>query len=301
MPHEIHRVLRAFAAQPWFMDARKAVQIVSALEFRAANGVRAQPYRDQAATPAPAAASQGKIAIVRLYGPILPRAEAMTDISQPAALLTKFQDAFRVAAADSSVTAIILDIDSPGGRGDLVPETCAMIRAARKPDRPIVAIANTMMCSAAYWIGCGADEISVTPSGEVGSIGAYVLHEDDSELLDELGVRMTFIREGPRKVEANPFEPLDDTARAALQKTVRSLYDMFVADVARGRHVAETVVRADPEKTDRHFGGGRAYGAKRAVALGMADRVETFDQLIARLQRQRGRSTASARRALAML
>lgn len=301
MAHEIRRVLRAFSAQSWFIDARKAGEIVAALEFRAANGVRAEPYNAEPVEPQPVAASQGKIAIVRLYGPILPRAEAVTDISAPAALVTKFQAAFRAAASDPAVKAIVLDIDSPGGRADLVPETCAMIRAARNPNRPIIAIANTLMCSAAYWIGCGADEISVTPSGEVGSIGAYVLHEDDSKFLDEVGVKMTFIQEGPRKTEGNPFEPLDDTARAALQRSVRDCYDMFVADVAKGRKVSEKIVRADPESAEQHFGGGRYYGAKEAVRLGMADRVETFDQLIARLQKQNGRSTASARRALALI
>jgi ClpP class serine protease len=76
---------------------------------------------------------------------------------------------------------------------------------------------------------------------------------------------------------------------------------MFVADIAKGRKVPESVVRGDPEKDAKHFGGGRVYPAGQAVALGMADRVETLDAVIARLAKGRGRNTQSARRSLALL
>lgn len=298
MSHEINRVLRAFAMQPLFIEAAKGQQIAEILALRAANGPRAEAFTD---TPAeqPASPSQsGNVAILRLFGPILPRSEAITDISQPAALLTRFQAQFRRVASDPRVTAIVIDIDSPGGQADLVPETVAMIRAARRSDRPIVAIADTLACSAAYWVGCGADEFSVTPSGLVGSIGAYVLHQDVSEALTAAGIKNTYVSEGPRKVEGNPFGPLDDSAKAWLQSIVKDCYDMFVADVAKSRGVPAAVVRADPETSDKHMGGGRSYPAKEALRLGMVDRIETLDQLVTRLQRRGARSSASARAAL---
>ncbi|TIX72127.1 MAG: S49 family peptidase [Mesorhizobium sp.] len=289
MAHEINRLLRAFASQPWFIEPRKAEQIIAALELRANYGVRAEPYRAEPAQRPKTAEPVGNVTVLRLYGPILPRAEAVKDISQASALMTEFQQAFRSAAADPNVGAIILDIDSPGGQVDLVPETAAMIRAARRADRPIVAVANTLAASAAYWIASAADEIVVTPSGEVGSIGVYTVHEDVSELLAAEGVRVTFISEGPRKVEANPFEPLGTEARAALQANVRHFYDMFVSDVAKGRGVSTAIVKADPEKSDKHFGGGRVYPGKQAVELGMADKVATLDETITRLQRGNAR------------
>lgn len=300
MAHEIKRLLRAFASQPWFIEPRKAEQIIAALELRANYGVRAEPYRaEPAQRPAPSA-SVGNVAVIRLYGPILPRAEAVKDVSQASALMTEFQQAFRSVASDPNVSAIVLDIDSPGGQVDLVPETAAMVMKARRADRPIVAVANTLAASAAYWIASAADEISVTPSGEVGSIGVYTVHEDVSELLAAEGVRVTFISEGPRKVEGNPFEPLGAEARAALQANVKHFYDMFTADVAKGRNVALSVVKADPESSDAHFGGGRVYPAKQAVKLGMADRVETLDEAILRLQRK-SRGTNKYRGALASI
>lgn len=297
MPHEIHRLLRAFAAEPWFIDPRRAAQIVSLLEWRALNGPRAEPYRaEPAPRPGSSVISEG-IAVLPLYGPIMPRAEAVRDVSQPTALLSEFQSAFRAVAAMPSIKGIVLDIDSPGGQVDLVPETAAMIRGARRAGRPIVAVANTLAASAAYWIASAADSISVTPSGEVGSIGVYTVHEDISEAMAAEGIRMTFISEGPRKVEGNPFEPLDAKAKAALQANVRHFYEMFVADVAKGRGVSVETVKGDPEKAGSHFGGGRVYPAGLAVSLKMADRVETLEQVVARLQ-GKSRNTSNYRRGM---
>ncbi len=305
MAHEIRRVLRAFASQPWFIDPRKAEQIVAALELRATMGPRETPYRAERDERPPVQESAGRVAVLRLYGPIYPRAEALEDVSQSAALLSKFRAAFETVARDPNVTAIILDIDSPGGRVDHVPETAAMIRNARREGRPIVAVANSLAASAAYWIASAADELVVTPSGEVGSIGVYMVHEDMSDFMEAMGVRVTFISEGARKVEGNPFEPLGDEARKALQSNVKYFYDLFVSDVAKNRGVSRDVVRADPETADVHFGGGRVYPASQAVKLGMADRVDTLENTIARMQRG-GRSASrrkadTARKRLALL
>lgn len=301
MAHEIDRVMRAFASEPWLIDPRKAEQIVAMLELRAARGPRAEPFRSDDPSSAPVSESAGRVAVLRLYGAIAPRAAAVRDVSQSAALMTDFQAAFRRAANDPDVTAIVIDVDSPGGNVALVPETASMIFNARREGRPIIAVANTLAASAAYWIASAADELVVTPSGEVGSIGVYTVHQDVSDALATEGVKMTFIAAGPRKVEGNPFEPLDDVARNALMARVRTSYDQFTADVAKFRGVPVKTVRADPEDGDAHFGGGRVYGAKEAVKLGMADRVDTLDATIERLTARPRRRTATARRRAALL
>lgn len=307
MSHEITRILRAFSNTPWFIHPQKAEQIIAMLEWRAENGPRLLDPSARVAKP-PLAADQrehpegaSNVHVLRLHGTILPRTSGM-DLSGPGgASLEAFQANFKQAAADEGARAIIIDVDSPGGQVDLVPETVSMINAAKRADRPIIAVANTMAASAAYWIASAADELVVTPSGLVGSIGVYMMHQDISQNLEMQGVVPTFIFEGARKVEGNPFEPLGDEARAALQSHVRTYYEMFTKDVAKSRGVSVSVVRADPEKTDAHFGGGRAYTAKEAVALGMADRVATIEQTI---QRASGRKSSRAdiqRRRLAMM
>lgn len=296
MSHEIRRVLRALAARPWFIEPGKAVEIVALLEWRAAHGPRDARVRAETGGQ-PMSAEKGKIAVIRLHGVIAPRTSMMDDLCDSGLVsLEHFQSAFDAAANDPDVKAIIVDIDSPGGMVDLVPETAAKIRKARRADRPIIAVANTLAASAAYWIASAADELVVTPSGEVGSIGVYTMHQDISEALKLEGIAVTFIFEGARKVEANPFEPLSQEASVALQANVRHYYDMFTKDVAKARGVEVSVVRADPEKDDKHFGGGRCYPAKIAVDLGMADSIATLEATIVRVAEQAASSGTTSRR-----
>ncbi|MCC7371633.1 MAG: S49 family peptidase, partial [Chloroflexi bacterium] len=135
--------------------------------------------------------------------------------------------------------------------------------------------------SAAYWIASSADEIVVTPSGEVGSIGVFTAHEDISAALEAEGVTVTLISAGKYKTEGNPFEPLSEEARGAIQARVDDYYSMFVRAVARGRGVKPADVRGG-------FGQGRVVGADEAVRLGMADRVGTMAQTVERLAGRRG-------------
>jgi signal peptide peptidase SppA len=285
MPHEIERIIRAAGQGVWLIEPFKADEIMAMIALRVSAGPRgdvAFPDRQQASMSEDLRAGGKVVRVLRLHGAIVPRGNMLSDMSG-AVSMERFQAVFRAAASDTSVGAIVLDIDSPGGNVALVPETVAMIRAARRADRPIVAVANTMCCSAAYWIGTAADELVATTSATVGSIGVYMLHQDVSERMKAEGIKATFLSQGPRKVEGNPFAPLDDVAKSAILSEVRETYDAFTADVAKARGVPTSVVRADPETAERHFGGGRSYGAARAVSLGMADRVATLDETIARL------------------
>lgn len=317
MPHEIRRLLSAFTKQAWFIDPREAEKIVAVLMVRGAQAPRVVAWprtinelRAEAGLPkidggdvladrhaavsrvvaaegdrAPARDRKKNIVVLNLMGPIVPRVAGVDEISgPPAASLERFNAAFDQAAASPDTGAIVLNIDSPGGVVDMVPETAAKIRNACDASRPIIAVANTVAASAAYWIASAADELVVTDSGEVGSIGVWSMHQDVSEALAGEGVKITLISEGARKVEGNPFEPLGAEARKHLQETTRHYYDMFVADVAKHRGVEEKVVRADPESGEPHFGGGRTYPARMAVKLGMADKVESLESVLRSLQ-----------------
>jgi signal peptide peptidase SppA len=178
------------------------------------------------------------------------------------------------AAAEPKVNAIVLELDSPGGEVFGVPEAWQAIREARKL-KPVVAAVNSVAASAGYYMASAADEIVVTPSGEVGSIGVYMLHIDASKYLEELGEKWSFVSAGKYKVEGNPTEPLGDEARGAYQAVVDRYFGMFTRDVARGRRRAEKTVRDG-------FGQGRMVGAADAVEQGMADQVGTLDAAIRR-------------------
>jgi ClpP class serine protease len=133
-------------------------------------------------------------------------------------------------------------------------------------------------------------EIAVTPSGEVGSIGVFAVHEDVSKAAELAGVKTTLISAGPFKTEGNEFEPLTDEARTHIQSQVDQFYAMFLHDVASGRRVsAETVAGS--------YGEGRTLLAKPALEAGMVDRIQTLEATIAGLQHP----VASVRKAAAIV
>jgi signal peptide peptidase SppA len=175
------------------------------------------------------------------------------------------------------VAQILIDIDSPGGSVYGVSELAAEIMKART-QKPVVAVANSLAASAAYWIGCAAGEFYVTPGGEVGSIGVWQAHFDYSKALEGDGVKPTLISAGKFKVEGNPYVPLDLEALSFMQSRVDDYYNAFAKAVAKGRGLTVNDVREG-------MGEGRVLGADAALAAKMVDGVATFDEVLAKIQK----------------
>jgi len=226
-----------------------------------------------------AASSAGAgIAVLPLYGVITQRGNMVEDISGPGSTSTqKFASAMRQVLADDTVAQILIDIDSPGGSVYGVSELAAEIMKART-QKPVVAVANSLAASAAYWIGCAAGEFYVTPGGEVGSIGVWQAHFDYSKALEDEGVKPTLISAGKFKVEGNPYVPLDLEALSFMQSRVDDYYNAFAKAVAKGRGLTVNDVREG-------MGEGRVLGADAALAAKMVDGVATFDEVLAKIQK----------------
>jgi signal peptide peptidase SppA len=220
--------------------------------------------------------SGGGIAVLPLYGVITQRGNMIEDVSGPGSVSTqKFASALRQALADESVSQILIDIDSPGGSVYGVAELADEIVAARA-QKPIIAIANSLAASAAYWIGCSASEFYVTPGGEVGSIGVWQAHFDYSQALAAEGVTPTLISAGTYKVEGNPYAPLEPEAQAFMQSRVDDYFLAFSKAVAKGRGVPIAQVR-------NGMGQGRVLGADAALEQKMVDGIVTLDEAIRKI------------------
>jgi len=222
------------------------------------------------------------VAVIPMYGVLSPRLSLMSLMSGGTSL-NDLRGALRSALGDPEVSAIVFDIDSPGGSVDGVTELATEIRASRG-GKPIVAQVDTLAASAAYWLAAQMDEIVITPSGEVGSIGVFAMHQDISRAADQAGVTTTLVSAGKYKVEGNEFEPLSDEARDHIQDQVDAFYRMFVADVAKGRGVSTSIV-------GDAYGQGRTMLAKEAKAAGMVDGIATLEETVRRLQPRSGRAS----------
>lgn len=230
-------------------------------ELHAEMGVVAPSARRTAAPPP-------TIAVVKIWGVISHHPQSLgTSVDQ-------IGQSFDAAMASPQVDGVLLDIDSPGGMVQGVPELAAKIHAATKP---VTALANGMMASAAYWIGSAASEIVSIPSATgLGSIGVYRLHEDWSQKLDKEGVKVTAISAGKYKTEGAPWGSLSAETEAFYRREVESVYNWFVRDVATHRRDSQANVRGG-------YGEGRMLRAPEAVKANLVDRVDTWEGAVLRL------------------
>lgn len=234
--------------------------------------------RSQARLERSRAAATGSVAVLPVLGTIAHRANVLTDISGGTSTEQLARD-FDALVASPDVEAIVLDVESPGGQVAGVPELAEKVFKARGT-KPIIAVANSMMASAAYYIASAADEVVATPSALVGSIGVVMLHFDESEAMKSLGVTPTLISAGKHKTSGNPYEPLTDETRELLQEMVDESYDQFVASVAKHRATTKRDVKA-------RYGEGFVLTAAPAKADGLVDRIETIEDTVRRLARPR--------------
>lgn len=182
--------------------------------------------------------------------------------------------AFDAMVNDETVSGIVLDVSSPGGMVYGAQELADKIYRARGT-KPILAVANPLAASGAYWVASAADRIIVTPSGDVGSVGVIAEHVDMSKAIENEGGKVTVIRSenSPYKGETGDAEPLSDEARANMQARANAIYDRFVGDLARFRGVSV-------EHVIEKFGKGRVVDSGAAIRAGMVDRVGTLQETV---------------------
>jgi capsid assembly protease len=209
-----------------------------------------------------------KVGIVPIFGTIGRWPDWWNDTST-----AEIGAAFDAAMRNPNIGRIVLAVDSPGGAVGGVTELANKIFNARGT-KPITAVSDVQMASAALWIASAADEIVVAPSSETGSIGVYARHVDRSAANEKAGVCVTYVAAGEFKVEGNPDQPLSAEALASLQADVKDVYRNFVKDVARFRGTL-------PSDVMYGMGKGRVLSAQKAVASGLADRVGTLEDVLA--------------------
>ncbi len=207
-------------------------------------------------------------ALVSVVGTLVPRGPVSTTSYAGLAV------ALRQAAADESVSSIVLTIDSPGGTVSHVDGAAAAILRARKV-KPVVAMVEGQAASAAYWLASQCEAIVVAPLGSVGSIGAVQVHVDVSRAMGAAGLKVTLLHAGARKVDGNLYEPLADGARDGMQAQLDTIRTIFAQAVAAGRNRPGLDVAAVLATEARMF------DARHAVGLGLADRIGTLEDLLA--------------------
>ena len=214
----------------------------------------------RALVPGRARLRPGKIAIVRLYGPIGSGARSADWVELVKALRRQ-----------KRVPAVVLDIDSPGG--DAAASDYLFLALKRLADsKPLVAHVRGTGASGSYLAAMAARQIIVAPSAIVGSIGVISAGPRLPKLLDRLGVRVEEHRAGRLKGMGAPWRDDTDEERLREQQLVDAFYDRFVDRVAEGRKLDRARVL--------ELATGEVWLGSEAVGLGLADSTGDLDDAI---------------------
>jgi signal peptide peptidase SppA len=211
---------------------------------------------------------EGGVAVINVTGLIFRYADFFTDFSGGATIESISKD-FNAALNDPSISSIVLNVDSPGGEVAGVNEFAQMIFNARG-SKPIVAYVDGLGASAAYWIASAAHEIVTDATGMIGSIGvvAAVPNPDKKSARE-----VEFVSSQSPKKRPNPNT---ESGKDQIQALVDDLADVFVSTVARNRGVSVKTVLGE-------FGQGAVLVGQKAVDAGLADRMGSFEEVVADL------------------
>ncbi|HXQ95314.1 MAG TPA: signal peptide peptidase SppA [Candidatus Acidoferrales bacterium] len=202
----------------------------------------------------------GRIAVVRLYGPISGGGRSSTVVE----LAAHLRGARRVPG-------VVLDIDSPGGSASASDDLyLAFERLARA--KPLVAAIRGTGASGAYLAALPARRILANPNAIVGSIGVISAGPRLPRLLDRAGVTVSVRKAGRLKDMGAPWRDESDEERAKEQELIDAIYEAFVARVVAARRL--------PVERVRELATGEVWLGTRALALGLVDEIGDLERAV---------------------
>lgn len=263
------RIWNKITGDPWAITetALHTILEVAARENESPEAVAAKLGRDLQNTYH--VTMRDGVAIIPVTGPLFRYANIFTSISGASSYELIAKD-FIASIENPEVKAIILDIDSPGGEVNGVAELASMIFDARGK-KPIIAYASGDAASGAYWVASAADEIVVSETSALGSIGVVGIYRGKSDKESAASVEIVS-SQSPHK----RLDPATDEGKARLQMRIDSMADVFISSIARNRKITAEDVQAN-------FGGGDVMIGGLAVNVGLADRIGSLERLITEL------------------
>ena len=184
----------------------------------------------------------------------------------------RINHALQQAIAAKDIKTIVMDVGSPGGRTTAIAETAALVKLATETrGKTVYAFTDTLIASAAEWICSQADEVIMTSSSQIGSIGTYLAFLNPKVAMQTKGYNLELFSQGTHKAIGMPGRDLSQKDREYLQAGVDKINGQFVAAVKAGR----------PKATEEALRDAKMYDAADAIKQGLADGlVSSWDEFV---------------------
>ncbi len=211
--------------------------------------------------------SGNRIGLVKVEGEIFTSSAVIADLER--------------FGKDSSIKAIVIRLNSPGGAVSPSQEIYSAVKRVRAEyKKPVWASIGIVGASGAYYIACGADRIYANPGSITGSIGVIAEWYSYGELLKWAKMKDVVVKAGKLKDAGNPARDMNEDERAYMQAMVDEMHEQFIAAVAEGRKMKAAQVRP--------FADGRVFTGQKAQKMGMIDGVADLQQVIQDVARAAG-------------
>ncbi len=197
---------------------------------------------------------------------------ALVELNEPIVSSERVVQQIKRFRENTSVRAIVLRIESPGGGVSASQEIYAEVKKTRAYGKPIVVSMGSVAASGGYYAAIGASRIVANPGSVVGSIGviSQFMHVDD--LLAKIGVNSTTIKSGSLKDAGSPFRQPTAEDKRYFQEMVDDIYDQFVSAVAEERKMDKALVKK--------YADGRVFTGRKAYELKLIDTLGTYQDAI---------------------
>ncbi len=174
---------------------------------------------------------------------------------------------------DTSIRAVVIRLDSPGGGVAASQEIYESVKKLRdQGKKPVVASMGGVAASGAYYVACAADSIVANAGTLTGSIGVIMTFPNTEDLFRKVGIRFETIKTGKYKDIGTMWRPMTDDEKKLLQDVLSNVYDQFIDTIVEGRALAREDVLP--------YADGRIFSGDQAVEYGFVDRLGDLDDSI---------------------
>tara|TARA_Y100000768_G_C23965261_1_gene677502 strand:- start:16 stop:1821 length:1806 start_codon:yes stop_codon:yes gene_type:complete len=210
---------------------------------------------------------KGNIAVVYAVGTIVSGESSEENMGS-----STIVKAINKANKDSTIKAVVLRVNSPGGSA-LASDVIWRSIEKTKENKPVIVSMGDLAASGGYYISCCANRIFAEPNTITGSIGVFGMIPNLGRMLENK-IGITFDRVETNEHSAlTMFDALDKKELSTLQKGVDQIYETFISKVAMGRDGLK--------KSDVHeIAMGRVWSGKEALDLELVDEMGSLQSAI---------------------
>ena len=189
----------------------------------------------------------------------------MTNTYSRASVINQIKE----AKSNSSVKAILLSVNTPGGG---VYETAELYNELKNSGKDVYVSMKKQATSGGYYVSMAAKKIFANTETTTGSLGVIMSYVSAQKFLNDHGIKQETIRSGEQKAVGGLTEDLPESTRKIYQEQNKEAYDRFVKAIAQGRSMSEDEVRK--------LADGRTYTGTQAVENKLIDKIGTEEDLI---------------------